>query len=156
MLPRSFVVLLFAAATAVGCAPEIGDDCESSLDCSSQGTRLCDRTQPGGYCTIRGCERGSCPEEAVCVLFRADVDRLAESYCMFKCDDDSDCRDGEGYECTLADDFGAMAGETEILGRQSQKFCSIPAQRPSVVDEAPMMSTPDVVPDDAGPSDDGG
>lgn len=142
---------LFAVGLAlVGCAPEIGDDCHSSLDCSAQGTRLCDRTQPGGYCTIGGCEKGSCPEEAVCVKFRANVERLAVSYCMLKCDDSGDCRDDDGYKCTRADNFGAP-GEAVVLGRQSQKFCSIPAQAP-----APMSSTPAEpmsLPDDAGDDD---
>jgi hypothetical protein len=159
VLPRPFMALLFAAATTVGCAPEIGDDCESSLDCSSQGTRLCDRTQPSGYCTIRGCEEGSCPDEAVCVLFRANVDRLAESFCMLKCDDDGDCREGDGYECTRADDFGAAQGETEILGRASQKFCAAePAEAP-VIDDGPVIMSGPEPPDDAddaGTEDDAG
>jgi hypothetical protein len=143
--------LVFAGAAAlVGCAPEIGDECRTSLDCSAQGTRLCDRTQPGGYCTIAGCEKGSCPEEAVCVKFRANVERLAVSYCMLKCEDSGDCRDDDGYKCTRADDFGAP-GEALVLGRQSQEFCIIPAQTP-----APMSSVPDppMSLDDGGDDDD--
>ena len=151
MLETRVVALLFFVGLAfVGCAPEIGDSCSSSLDCSAQGTRLCDHTEPGGYCTIGGCEKGSCPEEAVCVKFRANVERLAVSYCMFKCNSTSDCRDDDGYKCTRADDFGAP-GEAVILGRQSQRFCSIPAQAP-----APMMSMPPApmsLPDDAGDED---
>lgn len=129
------------ALSLVGCAPEIGDECGSALDCSAQGTRLCDRTQPGGYCTIAGCEKGSCPEEAVCVKFRADVERLAVTYCMLQCDDDGDCREGDGYECTRADEFGAE-GEAVILGRQSQRFCSIPATEP-LMSEMPPTSDED-------------
>ena len=149
MLSR--VALAFAAGLLfIGCAPEIGDSCSSSLDCSAQNTRLCDRTQPGGYCTIGNCEKGSCPEEAVCVKFRANVERLAISYCMLRCDSTGDCRDDDGYKCTRADDFGAT-GEAVILGRQSQKFCTIPAQAPAAMTSMPdagLMSVPDGASDD--------
>jgi hypothetical protein len=126
------------ASAGFGCAPEIGDDCGSALDCSAQGSRLCDRTQPGGYCTIQGCERGTCPDEAVCVKFRPSQERLAVTYCMLKCDERSDCR--SGYACTSAGDFGSR-GDAEILGRASQRFCSIPASMPEAGGSAP--STPD-------------
>jgi len=131
------VLSLVLACAAIGCAPEIGDECETALDCSSQGSRLCDRTQPGGYCTIQGCERGSCPEEAVCVRFRPEVERLSTTYCMYACDDDDDCRDDEGYHCTKASEFG-NGNEAEILGRAGQGFCSIP-----VVERDGPMSLPD-------------
>ena len=85
-----FVFCAGLALAAVGCSPEIGDDCGTALDCSAQGSRLCDRTQPGGYCTIAGCERGTCPDEAVCVKFRPNLERLAVTYCMYKCSDHSD------------------------------------------------------------------
>src|SRR4051794_9900702 len=119
-----FVFCAGLASAGFGCAPEIGDDCGSALDCSAQGSRLCDRTQPHGYCTIQGCERGTCPGEAVCVKFRPNQARLAVTYCMYKCSDGGDCRDG--YACTAAGDFGSP-GDAEILGHASQRFCSIPA-----------------------------
>jgi hypothetical protein len=130
--------LLRSMATAVvactlgACAPGIGDECKTSLDCSSQGSRLCDRTQPHGYCTLRGCEQGTCPEESVCVKFRPQAERLSTTWCMAKCDDDDDCRSDEGYRCRkleLEADGGAGvdAGqpEAEVLGRQGQGFCSV-------------------------------
>jgi hypothetical protein len=126
LLLCSVIALAFGA-----CAPEIGDDCKTALDCSSQGSRLCDRTQPGGYCTIKGCEDGTCPEESVCVKFRPRAERLAVSYCMFKCDGRGDCRSGDGYECTTAADFGTGHGmDAEVLGRESQRFCAVPALAP--------------------------
>jgi hypothetical protein len=133
---RCFLAALVVglALVGVGCAPEIGDDCGSALDCSAQGSRLCDRTQPGGYCTIQGCEKGTCPDEAVCVKFRPSEERLAVTYCMFKCSDRGDCRDH--YECTAASDFGSH-GDAEILGRASQRFCSIPASMPAATSSAP-------------------
>src|SRR5258705_13828561 len=56
-----------AASLAVGCSPKIGDKCSVSTDCSVQGDRLCDPTQPGGYCTVFNCEPDRCPDESVCV-----------------------------------------------------------------------------------------
>lgn len=58
--------LLFFAPS---CAEEIGDSCNVSSDCSSDGTRICDTSSSGGYCTIIGCDVGTCPDEAVCVRF---------------------------------------------------------------------------------------
>lgn len=86
-------VLLLAGA---GCQPLIGDDCTTNIDCSEDGDRYCDRSQPNGYCTIVDCEANSCPSEAICVQFFDDVH--ARSYCLRKCDKDSVCR--KSYECT--------------------------------------------------------
>ena len=127
----SFLVYSALVLAGVGCAPEIGDDCKTSLDCSSQASRLCDRTQSHGYCTIKGCELGTCPEEAVCVKFRPSEERLSVTYCMLKCSEDDDCRNDEGYRCTSAEAFG----DAEILGKSSQQFCATPAPA-----RAPTMS----------------
>jgi hypothetical protein len=93
--------VLFAA----GCAPEIGDACDTSTDCSQNGDRLCDVSQQNGYCTIFDCEKGTCPEEATCVVFGASPSQVPEckndtgtspaqrSFCMLKCTEPSDCRD---------------------------------------------------------------
>jgi hypothetical protein len=51
------------------CGDKIGDACQVSSECSSQGDRLCDTTSPDGYCTVVGCDFDTCPEEAVCVRF---------------------------------------------------------------------------------------
>ncbi len=81
---------LFIGLCLFGCAAEIGDDCSSDLACG-QG-RACDLASRGGYCTISPCEPGSCPEEAVCVIFEN-----SESYCMRTCGGGDDCR--SGYRC---------------------------------------------------------
>jgi hypothetical protein len=127
---------------AVACSPKIGRHCGNSLDCSAQGTRLCDRTQPNGYCTIMGCEEGTCPSEAVCVKFRASEERLAKTYCMATCTDADDCRESDGYRCTLAKDFG-QRDDAKILGNPTQKFCSIPALMPTVTPATKPAHTPD-------------
>jgi hypothetical protein len=64
---RSAVFLL--ALFALGCGKEIGDKCIISTDCSPNGDRQCDQSSKEGYCTIQGCDVGTCPEEAVCVRF---------------------------------------------------------------------------------------
>ncbi len=71
------VVLLIAAVTAlagVGCGSEIGDSCVTSTDCEqSDATRICDNNSDGGYCTIVGCDFGTCPKESECVRFFTGV-----------------------------------------------------------------------------------
>lgn len=128
--------MLFSFA-AVGCGPDIGDECETALDCSSQGSRLCDRTQPNGYCTIRGCEEGTCPEDSICVKFRPGQSRLALTYCMYGCEEDDDCRNDEGYRCARASDIG----DAEILGDENARFC---AARPRAEIEDMMSVQPPI------------
>lgn len=123
---------VLVALVLPGCSKEIGDSCSTALDCSASGTRICDMTQRGGYCTLDGCEENTCPDEAVCVLFgrRLDgqsIERLARPYCMYKCDSTSDCRTDDNYACFSSTTFGAQ-DEAQILGNPKQKFC---AQKPS-------------------------
>jgi uncharacterized membrane protein YgcG len=110
MLPRlnwrSWALPL--AALLFGCAPKIGNRCTLSTDCSQIGDRLCDATQPEGYCTIFNCEPDTCPD-SVCVGFNAQLDpacngtdvsrtpRFERTFCMAPCSEDSDCRDS--YKC---------------------------------------------------------
>jgi hypothetical protein len=171
--------LLALVAFLSACSPEIGDECNTALDCSASGTRLCDMTQRGGYCTLEGCEENTCPEEAVCVQFGRriegqSVERLARTFCMYKCDSDGDCRTDDKYQCFAArstnknvNAFGA-GDEAEILGNPNQKFCASPpstvslpepgaggaGMMSSMPEDAGMMSTPE----DAGSmsEDDGG
>lgn len=102
--------------THTGCRPEIGDECISSADCSAQGDRLCDTSQPDGYCTIFGCEPDDCPDGSVCIGFGLELDPACESvsstdprwprfertFCMAACEETSDCRDG--YVCSPPSD----------------------------------------------------
>jgi hypothetical protein len=97
-------------AALAGCRPEIGDRCRVSTDCSTQNDRVCDVSQPDGYCTQLNCQGNACPNEAACVLFNSAIpgcgfddrsgpfgSRIARSYCSAKCDSNGDCRDG--YVC---------------------------------------------------------
>jgi len=58
-----------AAVSAASCGREIGDECTTAADCNPNGSRSCDVSQPGGYCTIMGCDEKSCPVEAVCIRY---------------------------------------------------------------------------------------
>lgn len=100
---RQLGLLLFgltvaaAGAIGMGCAPAIGDECETSVDCSVNGDRICDIAQPRGYCTVRACDPDTCPGEATCVEWRYLPDRTAVTYCMKRCKSDDGCR--PGYAC---------------------------------------------------------
>lgn len=110
--PR-LVALAPALATALllaGCTPKIGDKCVLSTDCSTRGDRLCDTSQPEGYCTQFNCRGDGCPDKAACVQFDVAIPgcgfddrsgpgggRTARSFCIAACASDSDCRDG--YVC---------------------------------------------------------
>ncbi|MGB0678667.1 MAG: hypothetical protein ACPGUV_03290 [Polyangiales bacterium] len=108
-----------------GCAKQIGDSCQSAFDCSSQGERDCDISQPGGYCTIQGCDPDTCPDGARCVRWRGFLARTAQRWCMQSCGKDSDCR-GD-YTCRAAvdirDNDGQVLAEVLDSGRAEAKFC---------------------------------
>jgi hypothetical protein len=101
----------FALLGAVACTPKIGDKCQVSTDCSVQGDRLCDISQPDGYCTQLNCHSASCPpDEGSCVLFDSAIpgcgfddrasplgSRVARSSCIANCTTNNDCR--SGYVC---------------------------------------------------------
>ena len=89
--------LAVLALALFGCPKEIGDSCALGSDCSINGDRQCDLAQPGGYCTVPGCEANGCPSESMCVSFDAHAPRLRRRYCMKGCEGDGDCRDG--YRC---------------------------------------------------------
>jgi hypothetical protein len=119
-------------ALALGCTPKIGDDCSVSTNCSTTGDRLCDVTQPGGYCTKFNCEPGSCPEDSVCVNFGTKLSPIPgcapsqanspykRSFCMASCSSDGDCR--ESYRCLAPTEFNAVLAEHS----SGNKVCAVP------------------------------
>jgi hypothetical protein len=138
MRPALACTGLFALAfLAAGCPPAIGDSCGSSIDCSVNGDRLCDQSAPAGYCTVEACEADTCPEDAVCVRFRPEPERLARSACMKPCESDGDCRQEEGYACVSAAELGCFVVEealprrpvAEVLDedRPDRSFCAAAA-----------------------------
>jgi hypothetical protein len=107
----------FLAAAAVvlsavaACTPEIGDKCILSTDCSVRSDRVCDTSQPNGYCT-QNCRGNSCPDKAACVLYNTSIQgcgfddrsgpfgsRVARSFCTARCFTNADCRTEDGYVC---------------------------------------------------------
>ncbi len=127
---RGSVLIIAVIAVFTGCGPEIGDECSESLDCAIDGTRICDSTQPDGYCLIPGCRADECPEEAICVRF--GLDEQARTFCMRHCETTGDCR--SGYECFLpvpdpvdGEEGDPLSVPTEIIddAPQSDSFCAI-------------------------------
>src|SRR5215470_2614389 len=127
-------ILLGCLGIVSGCSPKIGDKCTVSTDCSAQGDRLCDPTQPGGYCTIFNCEPNGCPDEAVCVAFNepscsspAIAMRFQRTFCMFVCKSNDDCR--SGYTCL--DTANDPARQVVDQNPQSTKICTVVSSTPA-------------------------
>ena len=130
--------LLAIGMIASACSREIGDACRTSIDCQSEAEteRMCDISQPGGYCTIEGCDDRSCPEESACIRFFPQMylskpcsagctaeevclanprggdglcapRRSERRFCARTCEENGDCRDE--YECRQAGERGSAA-----------------------------------------------
>jgi hypothetical protein len=122
MLPAVLRWTLLCAASSLAlaaCGPEIGDECTESLDCATDGSRLCDRTQPEGYCLIPNCHGDECPEESVCVRF--GLDAQARTFCMQSCEDGGDCRDS--YRCAAPDPTDDVPTEIVDTVPEGDRFC---------------------------------
>ena len=122
-----------AALALGGCTPSIGDSCVLSTDCSLQGDRVCDNAQPNGYCTMFNCATNSCPDNAACLLFHANVpgcpydgyqspSRTARSFCLAHCQQDSDCRQSDGYVCV---DATQPPWNAIVVDTQWQRVCMV-------------------------------
>lgn len=82
----ALLALVLLAASAVHCVRRIGDGCTTATDCSINGDRRCDTSSREGYCTIGECEANSCPDDALCIEFEAQIPRLSRRFCMAGCD----------------------------------------------------------------------
>ncbi len=167
----SFGLALLTGAV-VACRPEIGDKCQVSTDCSVRGDRLCDTSQPGGYCTQFNCRANSCPDQAGCVLFNASIpgcgyddrsgpfgSRVARGSCIARCTSNSDCRAEDGYVC--ADPRKPPWNALVLDDDQSITVCLVVpiegldgGQAPVVTGTAPVCgpAAPTPPPIDAGPA----
>jgi hypothetical protein len=164
------LVALLAGLGLAGCTPKIGDSCVLSTDCSTSGDRLCDTSQPDGYCTEFNCPGNLCPDQGACVQFDSAIPgcgftdrsgpggaRTARSFCVAACKSDSDCRGG--YVCAdprqppwnaliLDDDQTAKTCLVRPIGWGTDAGLSTPTT------DAPVCSpvAPDVPPIEAGTS----
>ena len=135
-------MLALLVALTAGCRAEIGDSCVASADCSPQGDRLCDTSQPEGYCTVFSCEPDTCAEEAVCVGFGLTLDpacevvgtdprwkRFQRTFCMYACESDDDCR--EGYACAIPTDRNGESIDIENELAES-RVCFVASAAPVI------------------------
>ena len=145
----SFALFGFGLASLLiaGCSPSIGDSCKQSRDCivsnRTHETRICDTSQPGGYCTIMHCAGDGCPDGAVCILFNPSLPgcpyndrsfpRTGRSFCMESCESDSDC-DRQEYMC--ADPRQAPWYAWSFEKNQSQRVCLPRIEVPSSQEDA--------------------
>ena len=135
-----------------GCQPLIGDDCRVDTDCSQLGDRVCDTSQPGGYCSQFNCKPESCPEgEAICVAFSSELSSVRgcqdpnrpspfeRTFCMRGCERDADCR--PGYACI--DVGGEDPWSAEVIQKDptTTKICAAPLSAelpdPDLLEELP-------------------
>lgn len=109
-MPRVVSLLL---VLAFGCGQEIGDECITGIDCSTEGTRVCDTSQRGGYCTIQGCDYSTCPSEAACIRF------FMGSFANRPCDPVAE--DNTADQCSI-DELCTLAGQ--CVPRSSEvRYC---------------------------------
>ena len=131
---------------ALGCSPDIGASCSTSINCSQMGDRACDTTMPGGYCTQFNCEPDTCPTEAACVAFRQypsavsacqdpNDTRMIRTFCMVHCSDNSDCR--AGYVCSDVNVVGNPWGASlaDRINRDG-RVCIVPGASPQAPDQS--------------------
>jgi hypothetical protein len=106
---KSTLFLALLSLLAPACGKEIGDSCSTNVDCAQDGTRDCDLSQPGGYCTVNGCDELSCPSEAFCIrIFPYEVSRPTCLYADARfcpigtgvCRPDSTCGCTQDLDCT--------------------------------------------------------
>lgn len=95
---RLFLCFLFALALSA-CGKKIGIKCTQNIDCDPLGTRFCDVSSPGGYCTIEGCEEDTCPDESVCVRFYTQDRSQACTFLPELPNSQSDCGPDERCVC---------------------------------------------------------
>lgn len=130
-----------------GCQPDIGDPCQVPSDCSLRGDRLCDTTQPGGYCTKFNCEPGGCPKEAVCVAYNSVLSgvgacadrqggrRLLRTFCLKSCKSHGDCR--SQYECIDIAPGNPWQAEVVEFGNVNTRVCALPFDGEMIPDDRP-------------------
>jgi len=98
-LLRIVVMLLAVPFALAACSHAIGDNCLTSADCDPNGTRACDLSQPGGYCTIAGCDEKSCPSDSRCIRYFPEMFLSKRCIAAFE---DLPCSEDPAAPCTMA------------------------------------------------------
>jgi hypothetical protein len=138
---------LFAfVALLAGCQPDIGDSCSVDSECSQTRERICDTSQPGGYCTIFGCDPSSCPaDESICIGFANVLSTApgceslnrsspyARNFCMKTCNDRGDCRGG--YDCVDMAQDNPWGAEVIQRSPRNTRICIAPLSVDPVPDD---------------------
>jgi hypothetical protein len=115
-------VALALAAAVAGCGHDIGDECRTSADCDPNGSRACDLSQPGGYCTISGCDESSCPDGSRCIRYFPE--QYLTNECDPACEDLCDSNDDGMVDNTCAAD--ELCLNSGVCARRSfeQRACA--------------------------------
>jgi hypothetical protein len=102
---------------AAGCGKKIGDACSTNIDCQQDGTRICDLSQPGGYCTEDGCDENSCPSESICVRF------FDQKFATTSCGPDQPCPAATEI-CLVRGPAGSPAEMACMPLSSERRFCA--------------------------------
>jgi hypothetical protein len=116
------LLVVAVLGTVAACTPKIGDTCVLSTDCSTQGDRLCDTSQPGGYCTEFNCVANGCPDCGYDDRSGASGSRVARGFCVALCGNDTDCRGGYVCRSAKASPWNGVILDTD----QTQLSCLTP------------------------------
>ena len=133
MSKRAVTTMVLALTSALGlasCGKQIGDSCQTATDCDPNGGRICDISQPGGYCTVLGCDETTCPSESACIRY------FPVEYLTTPCD--PYCEDRQGLPVPAT---GTDAGLSTDGGMSTDAGMSI--------DAGPLPACPDLFPRDA-------
>lgn len=163
-------LVLALALLTTGCLPKVGDHCTTSIDCSQTGQRICDVSQPDGYCTVFNCEPDTCPDSAACVAFNTNLDpacqshddgewpRFERTFCVRPCSSDTDCRADDGYVCVKPADRGGTAIDVKksVEGICLAKVAVEPVDPNEPIPPVCDPKTPSTVPDPYVPPSTGG
>jgi hypothetical protein len=126
--PKASLLLIALAALTLGaCGHDIGDNCLSSADCDPNGTRACDLSQPGGYCTIVGCDETTCPSNSACIRYFPQ--KFLTKPCTpglngEGCDADEVCLDPDPTAPNNPGDGMGLCAKRTSEQRQCAKTCS--------------------------------
>jgi hypothetical protein len=113
---------LLACALATACGAEIGDSCTTNVECDPLGGRICDTSQREGYCTVEGCDIGTCPEEAVCIRFFPSA--FLSVPCNPLTEDAAEPPGGKSTNDCTAEEF-CLTGGYCVLRSQETRFCML-------------------------------